>query len=348
MFNNEPDIDWYKSPIDREELKRLMARSDSKGWIQTLLHLGYYLGSGLLAYYVFTLLRLDTWPWSLPLLILALFAHGTMGPFIGLVGVHELQHRTVFKTRWLNGFFEKVYAFLSWSDYIWYEKSHPMHHLATCHVEHDGEVVLPVKISFKNWKVWLGLLAWNPEVTLARFRLVWQHAKGDIQGEWYQHVLPESNLALRKKHQSWARLLIVGHTILALTFVMTGHWFLIIVFTIGTFYCSWLGFLTGVAQHYGLNPNKPDFRLSTRTFTCSPIVGFFYWNMQYHLEHHMYPAVPFYNLPKLRAALIHDLPSATHGLVATWKEMLAIKAAKKQDPGYEFLPEMSEPARVPS
>jgi fatty acid desaturase len=343
LFNNEPDIDWYRSPIDREQLKYLMVRSDFKGWIQTLSHLGYYLSTGLLAYYVFTFVSLSSWHWSLPLLLLALFAHGTMGPFIGLVGVHELQHRTVFKTRWLNSFFERVYAFLSWSDYIWYEKSHPMHHLATCHVAHDGEVVLPVKFSLKNWKVWLGLLAWNPAVTLTRFRLVWRHAQGNVQGEWYQHVLPESNLALRRKHRNWARLLIVGHASLAITFIVTGQWFLIIVFTIGTFYCSWLGFLTGVAQHYGLNPNVPDFRLSTRTFTCSPIVGFFYWNMQYHLEHHMYPAVPFYNLAKLRLALIHDLPPATHGLLATWKEMLSIKEAKTRDPGYEFLPEVPAP-----
>ena len=130
----------------------------------------------------------------------------------------------------------------------------------------------------------------------------------------------------------------MGHGLLALLFVATGHWFLIIVITFGTFYCAWLGFLCGVTQHYGLNPNVPDFRLNTRTFTCSWLPAFFYWNMQYHVEHHMYPAVPFYNLPKLRKALQYDLPPAPHGLWATWTEILAIKQSIKIDPGYQFIP----------
>ena len=82
---------------------------------------------------------------------------------------------------------------------------------------------------------------------------------------------------------------------------------------------AWLGFLCGLPQHYGIQPNSPDFRYNTRTFTCAWLPAFLYWNMQYHAEHHMYPAVPFFNLPKLREKLAHDLPPAPHGLRATWK-----------------------------
>ena len=328
-----------------------MQRSNFRGWVQTLLHLGYYFISGLLAYYVFTLVNADTWTWAIPLLLLTLFAHGTIGPFMGLIAVHELQHRTVFKTRWLNRFFEKLYAFLSWSDYIWYQKSHTIHHKVTCHAEHDGEVVLPVKYSLKHWKVWLGFLAWNPEATWVRLKTVWQHANGEISGSWYRYVLPEQEKNLRRKHRNWARLLLAGHGTLALAFILSGHWFLVVLFTFGTFYCSWLGFLCGIAQHYGLNSDVPDFRMNSRTFTCSRLVGFFYWNMQYHLEHHMFPAVPFYNLPSLREALAFDLPPAPHGLWATWKEMQAIKANIKQNPDYRFVPDIPsnnniEPTRV--
>ena len=46
--------------------------------------------------------------------------------------------------------------------------------------------------------------------------------------------------------------------------------FVFVVFTIGTQYCSWLGFLMGVAQHLGMDPDVPDFRQNSRTFTCSP------------------------------------------------------------------------------
>ena len=73
-------------------------------------------------------------------------------------------------------------------------------------------------------------------------------------------------------------------------------------------------------------------------FTCSWSPAFYYWNMQYHLEHHMYPAVPFFNLPKLRRAIEHDLPAAQHGLRATWKEMLELRRKFLEDPGFKYMP----------
>ena len=30
---------------------------------------------------------------------------------------------------------------------------------------------------------------------------------------------------------------------------------------------------------------------------------FLYWNMNYHIEHHIFPTVPYYNLPALRRYL---------------------------------------------
>ncbi len=345
-------IGWYRSPIDRTLLNELMQRSNPRGWLQTLGHLGWFASTGLIALAVFEGLDASNWVWRLPLLLAALFVHGTMGPFMGLIAIHELQHRTVFESRGLNVLFEKLYAFISWSDYIWYQESHPRHHMATCHREHDGEVLLPQRFSLSRWGVWLGLLAWHPKATWTRLALVWRHARGQLDGEWYAHVLPESNAALRRRHRNWARTLLIGHGLLALVFVLSGHAFLIVVFTFGTFYCGWLGFLCGMPQHYGLNADVPDFRMNTRTFTCAWLPAFYYWNMQYHLEHHMYPAVPFHQLPRLREAIEHDLPPATHGLRATWRELLDIRARMRSDPSYRFVPQVpglavqaDEPAR---
>jgi fatty acid desaturase len=344
-FAADPAIGWYRSPIDRDALARLMVRSSFRGWLQVVGHLGYFFLTGILAYMAYLAIDASNWYWSIPLLLAALFIHGTIGPFMGLIAIHELQHRTVFRSRWLNEFFEKVYAFISWSDFIWYQQSHAVHHRATCHADYDGEVVLPVRFSLSRWRVWLGLLAWNPEVTWQRLTMTWRHARGEIQGDWYNHVLPASDRALRRRHRNWARFLLIGHCLLALTFIVSGHWFLIVVFTIGTQYCSWLGFLCGVTQHYGLSSDIPDFRFNSRTFTCSWLPAFFYWNMQYHVEHHMYPAVPFFNLPKLRRAIDYDLPPATHGLRATWKEMLMIRQRSLADPSYRFVPDVPEQSR---
>ncbi|MCZ6855704.1 MAG: fatty acid desaturase, partial [Gammaproteobacteria bacterium] len=86
--------------------------------------------------------------------------------------------------------------------------------------------------------------------------------------------------------------------------------------------------------------NIPDFRQNSRTFTCSWLPAFYYWNMQYHIEHHMFPAVPFYNLAKLRRAIEYDLPEAPHGLLATWREILALRRNFLDEPDYRFVPKV--------
>jgi fatty acid desaturase len=59
--------------------------------------------------------------------------------------------------------------------------------------------------------------------------------------------------------------------------------------------------------------------------------------MNYHTEHHMYAAVPCYNLGKLHQAIKHDLPPCPHGLVATWKEIAAIQKMQDEDPTYQHV-----------
>ena len=67
--------------------------------------------------------------------------------------------------------------FLSWSDFIWYKYSHPLHHKAV-HA-YDGEVYLPQKFNFSRWRV-----EWNPLTTLALIVKWWrvQH----VDGAWNQ------------------------------------------------------------------------------------------------------------------------------------------------------------------
>ena len=116
-FASGPRLAWYRSPIDSDVLAELMRRNNLRAWTQTLCHLGLFFATGAAAYFVFANIDGGNWPWTVPLLVVALFVHGTIGPFMGLIAVHELQHHTVFTSRALNGFFEKVYAFISWSDY---------------------------------------------------------------------------------------------------------------------------------------------------------------------------------------------------------------------------------------
>ena len=57
-------------------------------------------------------------------------------------------------------------------------------------------------------------------------------------------------------------------------------------------YGAWHGVLTGLLQHGGLADNVTDHRLNSRTVLMNPVSRFIYWNMNYHVEHHMFPMVP--------------------------------------------------------
>lgn len=98
--------------------------------------------------------------------------------------------------------------------------------------------------------------------------------------------------------------------------------------------------LVGMPQHMGLRNNVPDFRLCCRTMTLNPLFSFLYWRMNYHTEHHMYPVVPCYNLPRLHALIRHDLPHTHHGLLATWLEIAYTMSRQKYEPGFQLDPSL--------
>ena len=214
----------------------------------------------------------------------------------------------------------------------------------TAHTDHDGEVVLPQGLDWYGVKFVVTALTFSPTGIWKQLRFWIGAAFGDLthdgffKAKWLQRVVPQTNPELRRELRNWARIVVLGHLALAILFVATGNWILIIIFTLGCQLCPWFEILVAAPQHVGLSPNAADFRLNTRTYTAGWLPAFFYWNMQYHLEHHMFPAVPFYNLPRLRAAIAHDLPPAPHGLWATWKEILPIMKRQRVDPTYVYVP----------
>ena len=341
-------VNWYRTKVDKAVMRELMKRSDGKALRQALLELGLFAVTGTLSYLAFANISGANWTWSVPVLLLCLFLHGTCSPFMSLVAVHELIHKTPFRRQWLNDFFMYLFSFITWSDPISFRVSHVKHHQVTTFHDHDGEVILPQKVDWDAFKFWFWQFAPfpNPVLIFTTLRTWVKYAFGNLKGiglfaggeAWMQEVMPESNAELRRRHRNWARVVLIGQLALAVLFIASGNWILILIVNFANFYCGWLITLAGTPQHIGLTPDTPDFRLCCRTYTCSPFIGFLYWNMQYHVEHHMFPAVPFYNLPALRREIEHDLPPATHGLLATWREILPIVKKQRDDPGYFFTP----------
>jgi fatty acid desaturase len=79
--------------------------------------------------------------------------------------------------------------------------------------------------------------------------------------------------------------------------------------------------MTGLLQHVGLADNVIDHRLNTRTVLMNPISRWIYWNMNYHVEHHMFPMVPYHALPRLHELIKHDLPVANPSIWHAYREV---------------------------
>jgi fatty acid desaturase len=341
-MNDQIKINWYRTEVDKKVMSELMKKSDFQGFRQVLLQLGLYLATAMLAYVAFRNIHSSNWMWAVPLFLLALFIHGTFSTFLTYVAIHELCHKTPFRTMAVNEFFLKLYSFMSRSDPVWFRASHVKHHQYTVHHDLDGEVILPAKFDWYSVKFLFSQLLFDPYNLFCGLRNWFRHSRGDVRDPWVNKVLGDTGSKLRQDHRRWARIVVYGHLALATLFIASGNWILIPIFTFGCNYASWLGTLCGAPQHAGMTPDVPDFRLSCRTFTCGRFIGFLYWNMQYHVEHHMFPAVPFYHLPKLRKAIEHDLPPCTHGLWATWMEIIDTLQKQKEDPNYFYVPRIPQ------
>jgi fatty acid desaturase len=61
-----------------------------------------------------------------------------------------------------------------------------------------------------------------------------------------------------------------------------------------------------VAEHYGTPWNSGQLA-GTRTVISNQINSWFWNNINYHIGHHMYPAVPWYNLQELHAQMLPEI-----------------------------------------
>ncbi len=202
-------------------MSALMRKSDARAFAQVIPQLLLYVVTATLAYLAFLNVHASSWPWALPVLLLALFVHGTFSNFFGGIAGHELTHKTPFKTQFWNDFFLSVYGFLAWFDPISYRVSHVKHHQVTVHAEHDGEVVLPQGLDWLGIKFILASLTIDPNIvwklpyTWARMALGDSSRSLFFSDDWIARILPKTKTDLRRAQQRWAQVVLLGHLALA-------------------------------------------------------------------------------------------------------------------------------------
>ncbi|MBI1172862.1 fatty acid desaturase [bacterium] len=295
--------EWYHTAVPRKVMKDLMQRSDGPAIRDTLLLYALMIG--------FAGAGVALWPswWSAPFWL----AYGVLYGSASDSRWHETSHGTAFKTPWMNNVVYQIACFMIVRNPVSWRWSHARHHTDTYIVGRDPEIAImrpPVLFKlignfFGIFDAWAG---WSRMLLNATGRL-------DPQEATY---IPKTEVA---KVITVARIwtLIYAATIalaLALHSILP-----LMVIGLPRLYGAWHHVLTGLLQHGGLADNVIDHRLNSRTVYMNPISRFIYWNMNYHIEHHMFPMVPYHALPRLHALIKDDLPAPSRSMAAAYAEM---------------------------
>ena len=296
--------EWYHTDVPRKEMKALMQRSDGPAIRDTIIWLGSMAISAGIGVWL--------WPstWAVPFFL----AYGVLYGSGGDSRWHECGHGTAFKTRWMNDAVYQIASFMMMRNPATWRWSHARHHTDTIIVGRDREIavmrppdLLRLVLNF------FGIIdVWHAVIDMTR------NAAGIISAEEMTFI-PEQE---QPKVIRIARIWVAIYAATAAAAVYTGSILPFLVIGGPRLYGAWHHVMTGLLQHGGLADNVTDHRLNSRTVYMNPVSRFIYWNMNYHVEHHMFPMVPYHALPKLHEMVKHDLPSPNTSILDGYREMI--------------------------
>ena len=314
--------EWYKCSIDKKILKELSKRSNWQGIKHILVWIIILVFSGYMAFITW-----GSW-WT----ILWFLIYGNIYTFCNPIW-HECGHKTAFKSHWLNEVFYHITSFMYNYEPIRWRWSHFHHHSYTLHTkeryDHEIQVTKPTDLFF----VLMMHIPGGNLFTFLFFHLeTIKHAFG-----WTSVVMKD---CVPKQEQSkvrlFARIHVILWTIIISASIYFQTWFPILYLLLPFVYGTTMIHIIQFIQHAGLTNDVQDHRLTTRSVKLNPFLNFLCWNMEYHLEHHMYPMIPSYNLRKLHELIKDQLPPAKKNLWEAYKEIIPAIVKQAKNPKYKI------------
>jgi fatty acid desaturase len=307
--------EWFSCAINRKALKNLIRRKDAPALRNFGLWLGLMATSGVAGYFLWGTL------WAIPAFAIYGILYSTSDH-----RAHELSHNTPFRTRWLNEFFYHLCAFMTLHEAYYWRWSHSRHHTHTIIVGRDPEIAVPRPPDIAGTLLDLFFLKHG----IRQIGVILRNATGYLTEEG-RHFVPES--------EQWK--VIWSSRAYVAIFVGTIAWCIAIgsilpamYIVLPRFYGGPLSQVFNITQHAGLNEDVYDHRQNTRTVYMKPVFSFLYMNMNYHIEHHMFPIVPFYALPALHELIKDQCPPAYPGLWVAYREIVPALMRQCRDPSW--------------
>jgi len=310
------EASWFRSEVPRKRMKELMRRSDGPALRDTAIWIGAMAVSG----------GLGVAFWGGWVAVPFFFVYGLLYGSGSDSRWHESGHGTAFKTRRLNNLLYQLASFMIMREPTVWRWSHTRHHTDTLILGRDPEIAAmrPARLG----RIVLNL-AGLVDVPMA-FRDMVLHACGRLHAE-EQTFVPESE---RSRIYWTARAWLVVYAATAAACVLTGSILPVLLIGGPRMYGVFMDVIYGLTQHAGMGENVLDHRLNSRTVRMNRINRFLYWNMNYHVEHHLFPMVPYHRLADLHEEIKGDLAAPYPSIWAAYKEIIPTILRQLKDQTY--------------
>lgn len=293
----------YRSLIDQETMRSLQRRQDGPSLVRLALHLLIFAGCiGLVAIAA-------PYPWAAAMSAVLLGAVWAtlFAPF------HECTHLTAFRSRWLNVLGTWLTGIPVGMAPAVYRTSHFEHHRHTHDPQKDPEISFaPSQLAIWPANV-LGWLVMISGVGGMFFKALSLVGFSVLPYRTWDRILPWVPPLARRSRLAWESR-IVGLCWLAfVTAAIVGvpgfRWMMLALVVCHAFQTAWL-----TTEHTGL-PQEGTILARTRTVITWPVVRWFLWNMNYHAEHHAWPAIPWHELHVLHQRVGEHVEHQSPGYV---------------------------------
>ncbi|MGI9645513.1 MAG: fatty acid desaturase [Ilumatobacteraceae bacterium] len=312
------DAEWFRPHVDPDRLAELHERTNARGIAEAALWLVLLIGLGVAA-----VLAVGAW-FAVPLFL----AYGALYGGAADARWHEFGHGTATRSEAVNTSVYYVASFLLWRGPTLWRWSHFRHHSDTIVVGRDPEIQIPRPPTIRRFVFnYTGVI--NGPKALAR--LV-RHAFGRIDEDARDFIPPGE---LRKVVWESRIFVAILAGVVAVS-IATASIVPLLLIGLPTIYGTWLMVFFGHTQHLGLQEDVLDHRANSRTFYTNPVFRFLYLNMNYHVEHHMFPTVPYHKLPALHAELRDALPEPNPSIWRAYRELIGELLRQHEDPTDEL------------
>ncbi len=286
----------FLSTLPAAEKAALTEASDRAGLLHLAGHASLILLCGALI-----AARVPLWPLLLPV-------QGVLLIFLFTLE-HECTHRTPFRSQALCDWTGRLCGFLIFLPFEWFRYFHLAHHRFTNLPGQDPELESAKPETRTDWLIHVsGLPVWR-----GNLRLLCNLARGRERAAY----LPDRALPRMERE---ARIMIALYALGALSLVWSPLllWVWLVPLLLGQPFLR----LYLLAEH-GDCPRVANMFENTRTTFTNRTLRFLAWNMPYHVEHHVFPTVPFHRLPELHRLIRDHLRITADGYAAFTRDYLA-------------------------